>query len=54
MDTNELGAVKPQPNDKSRNLLRLKSSCPMSFALVSRLASHVKLRDGNAMTLLGK
>ena len=40
----------PQPNDKSRKLLRLMSSCHMSFDRVSRLTSHVKPRDGNAMT----
>ena len=42
----------PQPNDKSRELLRLMSSCPMSFARVPRPASRVKQRDGNAMTPL--
>ena len=43
-----------QPNDESRNLLRLMSGCPMSFAHVSCLMSHVKTRDGNAMMPLGQ
>ena len=44
----------PQPNDKLRDLLRLMSSCPMSFAHVSRLASRVKPRDGNGITPIGQ
>ena len=45
--------LRAQPNDKSRNLLRLMSICLMSFAHVSRLTSLVKPRDGSAKTPLG-